>query len=90
MRTLLILIALSLASALAVVYMKHRTRMLFTEVESLKVTVDEYDEQIRTLGLEQNTHSMPGTIESVAKNRLKMTLPNQATTIPLEINPNLK
>ena len=85
MRTVLLLVMLAMASALGVVYMKYRTRMLFAEVQRLEQALDAYEEEWGQLQLEQNTYAEHSRIEKMARVRLGMTLPPHESTI--YINP---
>ena len=85
MRTLLLLVALALASALGVVYTKLRSRILFAEVQRLEQSLDTYDEEWGQLQLEQNTYAEHSRIEKMARARLGMVLPARESTI--YINP---
>jgi cell division protein FtsL len=81
---LLLLIAVAVASALGVVYMKYRTRMLYAEVQRLQQVVDAYEEEWGQLQLEQNTWAEHGRIERMAGARLKMILPPQESIIYIQ------
>lgn len=81
MRTLLLLIAIAVASALGVVYTKYRTRMLFSDVERLQQSLDAYEEEWGQLQLEQNTWAEHSRIEKMARSRLGMMLPTRESTI---------
>lgn len=81
MRTLLLLIAIAVASALGVVYTKYRTRMLFADVERLQQALDAYEEEWGQLQLEQNTWAEHSRIEKMARSRLGMMLPPRESTI---------
>ncbi|MGZ8215810.1 cell division protein FtsL [Methylomagnum sp.] len=81
MRTLLLLIAVAVASALGVVYTKYRSRMLFAEVQRLEQSLDEYDEELGQLQLEQNTWAEHSRIERLARAQLGMVLPPRESTI---------
>jgi cell division protein FtsL len=81
MRTLLLLIAIAVASALGVVYTKYRTRMLFADVERLQQALDAYEEEWGQLQLEQNTWAEHSRIEKMARSRLGMMLPTRESTI---------
>ncbi|BBL73545.1 cell division protein FtsL [Methylomagnum ishizawai] len=85
MRTLLVLVAVAVASALGVVYTKYRSRMLFAEVQRLEQALDAYDEEWGQLQLEQNTFAEHSRIEKMARARLGMVLPAREST--LYINP---
>lgn len=75
MRGLLLLLTLVLASALAVVYTKYRSRMLFAEIQRLELELDAYEVEWGQLQLEQNTWAEHSRIERLARTRLGMVLP---------------
>lgn len=81
MRILLLLVAIAVASALGVVYAKHRTRMLVAEVQRLQQALEAYDEELGQLQLEQNTWAENGRIERLARSRLGMVLPARDYTL---------
>jgi cell division protein FtsL len=64
-----------LLSALAVVYAKYESRMLFAELQTLKQDQDRMDVEWGQLQLEQSTWATHGRIESIARERLGMVLP---------------
>ncbi len=68
-----------LASALAAVYTKHRSRQLFVELESLKAQRDDLNIEWGQLMLEQATWATPTRVELIARQRLGMTVPPSDT-----------
>lgn len=71
-------VVLSLAvvlSALAVVYAKFQSRILFTELQGLSKAQDRMDIEWGQLQLEQSTWAAHGRIERMAYQRLQMVLP---------------
>ncbi len=71
-------VVLSLAvvlSALAVVYAKFQSRILFAELQSLSKSQDRMDVEWGQLQLEQSTWAAHGRIERMARQRLQMVLP---------------
>jgi len=81
MRGLLLLLSVVLISALAVVYTKYRSRMLFAEVQRLEQELEAYDVEWGQLQLEQNTWAEHSRIERLARIRLGMVLPQRASII---------
>lgn len=81
MRTLLLLIAIAVASSLGVVYTKYRSRMLFAEIQKLEQSLDDYDEELGQLQLEQNTWAEHSRIERLARTQLGMVLPPRESII---------
>ena len=81
MRSLVVLLALVVASALGVVYTKYRSRMLFAEVQRLEQELEGYELELGQLQLERNTWAEHGRIERLARNRLGMVLPRRESII---------
>ena len=81
MRSLVVLLALVVASALGVVYTKYRSRMLFAEVQRLEQELEGYELELGQLQLERNTWAEHGRIERLARNRLGMVLPLRESII---------
>lgn len=71
-----------LASAAAVVQLKHRERTLFVELERLANERDRLNIEWGRLQLEQSTWSAHGFVEQVATRQLHMTMP-QATDVKI-------
>ena len=65
-----------LVSALAVVYVEHRARTAFVELQDLREVRDELDVEWGRLQLEQSTWATHGRIEQVARERLNMYIPS--------------
>lgn len=84
MRTLLLLIAFAVATALGVVYTKYRSRMLFDQVQKLEQALTDYDEELGQLQLEQHTWAEHSRIERLARTQLGMVLPPRETIIYLK------
>jgi cell division protein FtsL len=70
--SVMILVALVLASAIAVVYAKHQGRKLFIELQTLGKARDNMDIEWGQLQLEQGTLTTQGKVEKVARDRLGM------------------
>lgn len=64
-----------IVSALAVVYAKYQSRMLFAELQKLNTARDAMDVEWGQLQLEQSTLTGHGRIEGIARSRLGMLLP---------------
>ncbi len=64
-----------LGSALAVVYAKFQSRSLFAELQALRKVQDKMDVEWGQLQLEQSTWATHGRVESAARKRLGMVLP---------------
>ncbi|MGE0370530.1 MAG: cell division protein FtsL [Gammaproteobacteria bacterium] len=76
---ILLLAVAVLASALAAVYTKHRSRQLFVELEALKAQRDDLNIEWGQLMLEQATWATPTRVELIARQRLGMTVPPSDT-----------
>jgi cell division protein FtsL len=76
-----ILFSLVLASAILLVYSKHQSRKLFVELEQLRYQVDALNTEWSQLQLEQSAWSGHGRIESVARERLSMVMPESADVV---------
>ena len=63
-------------SALAVIYAKFQSRVLFAELQGLSKAQDKMDVEWGQLQLEQSAWSGHGRIEQVARERLSMVMPN--------------
>ncbi|AAU91464.1 cell division protein FtsL [Methylococcus capsulatus] len=81
MTRIFLLAVVAVCSALAVVYAKYRTRMLFAEVQRLELALDQYEVELGQLQLEQNTWAEHGRIEHLARSRLGMILPARESII---------
>ena len=81
---LLVLIVIAVASALGVVHMKYRTRLLFSEIQRLQQVNDAYDEALAQLQLEQNRWAERSRIDKEARERLGMMSPDPATIISIK------
>ena len=78
---LVMLGALVMVSALAVVYAKYQSRVLFAELQNFKQAKDSMDVEWGQLQLEQSTWAAHGRIESMARKRLGMVLPSSAQVV---------
>jgi len=68
----LLLLALLVASALALVGSRHQARKLFIELERGQNLAQQYKVEWDQLQLEQSTWAMPGRIEKLARERLQL------------------
>ena len=69
------LFAVVLVTAIGLVYSKHKTRVLFVELEQLNKEVVSLDTEWGRLQLEQSAWSDHGRIERIARERLDMRIP---------------
>lgn len=84
MKALLLLIVIAMISALGVVQMKYRTRLLFSDVQKLQLINEAYDEELAQLQFEQNKWAERERIEREASTRLGMILPDQGSIISIQ------
>ena len=80
----LLLVASAVASALGVVHMKYRTRLLFSEIQRLQQINEAYDETLAQLQFEQNRWAERERIERQARDHLGMDLPDPANMISIK------
>lgn len=67
-----LLVLVVMASAIGVVYAKHRNRMLYVELNHLQQHQDEINVDWGRLQLEQSTWATHGRVENVARKKLGM------------------
>lgn len=72
---MLILIAAVLSSAIAVVWTRHESRVLFVELTRLQNVRDDLNIEYGKLELEQATWGEPRRIDTEARNKLGMAMP---------------
>lgn len=72
-----ILIAMLLLSAIAVIYSKYQSRLLFIEIQKKEKQLDDYEVEWGRLQLELTTLTEENRIEIEARKRLMLTLPAQ-------------
>lgn len=70
-------------SALQVVIARHETRRLFVDLQKLERTGDELNEEWGRLQLEQSTWAINDRIESVARTKLDMKMPERSSVVLL-------
>ena len=70
-----LLFVVVMASAIGLVYSKHKTRMLFVELQRLNKEVVSLNTEWGQLQLEQSAWSDHGRIERIARERLGMVIP---------------
>ena len=72
---IIVLVLANIASAIGVVYARHRHRVLFDEVTRLERARDELNVEFGRLQLEQATWAESNRIDQVARTRLGMVFP---------------
>lgn len=70
-------------SALQVVIARHETRRLFVELQTLERTRDELNEEWGKLQLEQSTWAINDRIETFARTKLSMKMPERSSVVLL-------
>jgi len=72
---LVVLIVCTVASAIGVIYARHRHRLLFVELSRLERARDELNIEFGRLQLEQATVAEANRIDQIARARLGMKFP---------------
>lgn len=70
-----LLVALTLVSAIGVVFVKHQNRKYFAELQRLQAVRDQMNMEWGQLQLEQSTWAAHGRVEGLAYSRLNMRIP---------------
>jgi len=78
---LVVMILASIASAIGVVYARHRHRLLFVELAKLEKVRDELNIEFGRLQLEQATVAESNRIDQVARVRLGMKFPEAGDVV---------
>lgn len=81
---LAVTLALVLVSALAVVWARHESRVLFVELQSLQSERDELNVDWGRLQLEQSAWATKGRIERIAREELSMQRPVDVEVVLVE------
>ena len=80
---LVVLLACTIASAIGVVFMRHRHRQLFVELSRLEHARDELNIEFGRLQLEQATWAESNRVDQVARARLGMVFPRTEDIVVL-------
>lgn len=72
-----ILIAMLMLSAIAVIYSKYQSRLLYIEIQKKEKQLDDYEVEWGRLQLELTTLTEENRVEIEARSRLMLTLPAQ-------------
>lgn len=70
-----LLLVILVGSALAVIYSKYRSRMVFMEIQKLERDLDRYEVEWGQLQLELTTLSEHSRIERLARSKLGLVMP---------------
>ncbi|MGR9045904.1 MAG: cell division protein FtsL [Gammaproteobacteria bacterium] len=78
------LVMLLLGSALAVIYSKYQSRLLFVEIQKQERELDRYEVEWGQLQLELTTLAEENRIERIARDQLKLVMPQRDKIIYLK------
>ena len=81
---LAVLILANVASAIGVVYARHRHRQLFVELSRLEKARDELNIEFGRLQLEQATWAESNRIDQVARTKLGMKFPESSDIVVVQ------
>ena len=76
-----VLLVATVASAIGVIYARHRHRLLFVELSRLERDRDELNIEFGRLQLEQATVAESNRIDQIARTRLGMKFPEAADVV---------
>ena len=74
---LILLIVALMLSAIAVIFSKYQSRLVFMEIQKKEKELDDYEVEWGRLQLELTTLTEENRVEIEARNRLMLTLPTQ-------------
>ena len=80
----LLLLTLVLGSALTVIYVKHKSRVLFAELRTIQKQQDQQVIEWGRLQLQNTTLATHSNVESRARRDLKMRLPESVELVRLQ------
>lgn len=80
---LMLLIVLVLGSAMTVIYVKHESRVLFSQLRQMHKQQDEQVIRWSRLQLQNSTLVTQSNVESIARKKLHMVLPDQVQIVTL-------
>lgn len=79
----LLLMLVTVVSAVGVVYAKHKSRKLFVELQQLEGQRDNMNIEWGQLQLEQSTLTTHGQVERIARDRMNMHIPEPQSVVIL-------
>lgn len=82
--TVTVLFVFIVMTSLALVFVKHKSRTLFTELQGLSKAEIFLNEEWGRLLLEQSTVLSHGKVERVARNKLGMRLPEHSQVVVIQ------
>ena len=71
----LVLLSVLLVSALAVIYSKYRSRLVFIEIQKIERDLDEYEVEWGKLQLELRTLADQSRVENIARTKQRLIIP---------------
>jgi cell division protein FtsL len=86
----LLLLALTVASSLALIASQHQARKLYNELQVEQASAKRFEEELGRLQIEQSSWSTPTRIEKIARERLGMRLPDTHHTRILGNEPSAR
>jgi len=84
-KALVVLTILILVSSIAVVFLRHKHRVLFLALQSLQVERDRLSVQWGKLMIQEATSGQPAKIEAAAKRSLGMMVPGPTQIVVVNI-----
>lgn len=81
---LLLLVILVTGSSMAVIYVKHESRVLFSELRFKQKMQDELLIQWSRLQIQKSTLITQSNVESIARKKLNMILPEKIQVVTLD------
>lgn len=79
-----VLVIMLLLSALAVIYSKYTSRLIFSEIQQQERTLDQYEIEWGQMQLELTTLTEQNRLEVVAKDQLKLVMPQRDKIVYLK------
>ena len=71
----LVLLSVLLVSAMAVIYSKYRSRLVFIEIQKVERDLDEYEVEWGQLQLELRTLADQNRVENIARTKQRLIIP---------------
>ncbi len=82
-----LLLALIVASSLALITSQHHARKLYNELQLEQASAKRFEEELGRLQVEQSSWSTPSRIEKVAREKLGMRVPDNKQSRVLAVEP---
>ena len=74
---LAVLLVMLVGSAMAVIYVKYHTRLMFIEIQKQEAALDQYEVEWGQLQLELTTLTEENQLELLARDKLKLIVPQR-------------